>query len=102
MTGGSSRRLPSPPRTLVVALAAAAAFALALLIGWETSPRHESLRKPSLLGQPPVVPRLKVLGGAAAFPDAPPKRRSIVVVHPPPPPPGLGAGAGTKLPPQPK
>jgi hypothetical protein len=68
----------------VVALAAVAAFVLALLLGWQTSPRREDLRKPSLLGQAPAVPRLKVLGAAAAFPDAPPKRHSIVVVKPPP------------------
>jgi hypothetical protein len=85
----------------VVALAAVVAFVLALLLGWQTSPRREDLRKPSLLGQAPAVPRLRVLGAAAAFPDAPPKRHSIVVVQPPPPPPSGGAGAAKKLPPLP-
>jgi hypothetical protein len=96
MTGASSRRLPRPPLALVVGLAAVAAFGLALLVGWTTSPRHEELRKPTLLGQPPAVQRLKVLGSAAAFPNAPPKRRSVVVVRQPKPVAGVGA---TKLPP---
>src|SRR5262245_54278774 len=102
MRRAPSRRLPRPPLALVVGLAAIAAFGPSLVIGWSTSPRREELRKPTLLGKAPPVPRLKVLRAAAAFPDAP-KRRSVVIVRPTRPHARAHPGAGkTKLPPPPK
>lgn len=75
-------RFPRPPLTLVVALAAASVFALALLIGWATAGTRENLRHvdPRM---PAAVPQLVVLGSAAPLP-APPPRKRVRASHSPP------------------
>jgi hypothetical protein len=68
-------RLPRPPLTLLAALVAASVFALALLIGWATAGTRENLRHADRRS-PAAVPRLVVLGSAAALPAPPPRRRA--------------------------
>lgn len=67
--------LPRPPLTLVVALAAASVFALALLIGWATAGTRENLRHVDRR-TPSAVPQLVLLGSAAGLPAPPPRKRA--------------------------
>jgi hypothetical protein len=68
-------RFPRPPLTLVVALAAAAVFGLALLIGWATAGTRENLKHVD--PRPPsAAPPLVSLGSAAGLPAAPPRKRA--------------------------
>jgi hypothetical protein len=67
-------RLTRPPLTLVASLAAALAFALALLIGWATAGTREDLRRVHELPAAKPPPRLVLLGAATPLPAAPPER----------------------------
>ena len=75
-------RFPRPPLTLVVVLAAASVFGLALLIGRLTAGTRENLRHVERRNAV-AVPQLVLLGAAARLPAAPPVRR-VRVSHPPP------------------
>jgi hypothetical protein len=63
-----------PPLTLVASLAAAFAFALALLIGWATAGTREDLRRVHELPAAKPPPALVLLGPATKLPPAPPER----------------------------
>ncbi len=84
-------RIPRPPLTLVVALAAAAVFGLALLVGWLTAPTRENLRDVERRNAV-TAPQLVLLGSAARLPAAPPARRSRAVHAPPTPKVIVGSG----------
>jgi hypothetical protein len=75
-------RFPRPPLALVVALAAASVFGLALLIGWLTAGTRENLRHVERRNAV-AVPQLVLLGTAARLPAPPPARRARVS-HPAP------------------
>ena len=87
--GGS--RIPRPPLTLLVVLAAAAVFGLALLIGWLTAPTRENLRHVERRNAV-TAPRLVLLGSTARLPAAPPVRRTRAVRAPPIPKVIVGSG----------
>jgi hypothetical protein len=84
-------RFPRPPLTLVVALAAASVFALALLIGWATAGTRENLRHVDRR-TPVAAPQLVLLGSAAGLPAAPPPKRARTSHAPPVPKVIVGSG----------
>ena len=88
------RRLPAPPVTLAVVLAIAAAFGLALLIGWTTAGTREDLRKAEPQPQSHRVPALVLLGRAAALPAPPPARAAAARPSASPKVPRLIVGSG--------
>jgi hypothetical protein len=68
--------LTRPPLTLVASLAAAAVFAVALLVGWATAGTREDLRRAPQLPAAKPPPRLVQLGAATPLPAPPPARPS--------------------------
>ena len=69
-------RLTRPSITLVASLAAAAAFAIALLVGWATAGTREDLGHAMQLPAARPAPRLVLLGNATRLPPAPPAARA--------------------------
>jgi hypothetical protein len=84
-------RFPRPPFTLVVALAAASVFGLALLIGWLTAGTRENLRHVERRNAV-AVPQLVLLGAAVRLPAPPPVTRARVSHAPPVPKVIVGSG----------
>jgi hypothetical protein len=66
--------LRRPPLTLVASLAAAAVFAVALLVGWATAGTREDVRRAPQLPAAKPPPRLVLLGAGTPLPAAPPAR----------------------------
>jgi hypothetical protein len=82
-----------PSLTVIASLAAAAAFALALLIGWATAGTREDVAKAQPLPARGAVPRLVLLGSAGALP-APPRARPAAKNRTQPQSPRLIVGSG--------
>jgi hypothetical protein len=80
---------------LVVGLAAvAAAFALALLVGWATAGTREQLGHATPLKRSGAAPTVRLLRRAAPLPQAPPPRARKASARRPPPIPRLIVGSG--------
>src|SRR4051794_21110902 len=69
-------RIPAPPLALAAAVAALAAFGIALLAGWASAGTHEQLAKARAVPADAPAPRIVLLRRAAALPEAPPARRA--------------------------
>ena len=74
--GRRARRLPRLSFPLAAAVLAAAAFALALLVGWATAGTHEPLRRVEVEKGARAPARIPLLAAAPALPAAPAARRA--------------------------